>query len=568
MRYYQTTPRLNLRIGNGTVDAQNIYDETEDALMTSLGMEYIARGNISLTIALLPTGTFLFLQDNVRLLRDNPSDSSATVEAFVTSTQSLVLDSINGDVQFVTVTRAQQLIEYNGHIFVDVDSGSNESTYPFGTQANPVNSWENAKILCDFYGVRDVKFTGTMLHTSDAVGFMVEGSDAGATLVLQGHDISKSAFRNLIMRGDAGNPSQGTQLRESYADSITNWNGVMDSVIITGPVTVTGERNYLTRCSSAVVDDSVVIVTINNGGQCSTSIRDWHGRLSIGGVSNALNTVSIDSDSGDIELLPSNTAGNITLRGQVTTFVDNSTGSTVSTAFVSTQSDIDSINFPTVQEVVDGVWDEPLTGATHNNSTSAGRRLRQASAWLSAEGQAIGTPTVTSIQTDLTQTESGFYADQTFVFTSGDLAGQARLVTSYDGVTKTFTFDEPWLLAPGSSDEFAVLADHVHSLSHIQNIMDQSLINYDGPTRAEVTSDKDEIITEINANESKIDSIQTSVDGLNDFDPETDEVITDSASREASKADVSSLGTKADLTVINNGVKKSSKIIPHNEDLL
>ena len=407
-----------------------------------------------------------------------------------------------------------------------------------------------------------------MLHTCDAVGFMVEGSDAGATLVLQGHDIAKSAFRNLIMRGDAGNPSQGIQLRDSYADSIINWNGVMDSVIITGSVTVTGERNYLTRCSSAVVDDSVVIVTINNGGQCSTSIRDWHGRLSIGGVSNALNTVSIDSDSGDIELLPSNTAGNITLRGQVTTFVDNSTGSTVSTAFVSTQSDIDSINFPTVQEVVDGVWDEPLTGATHNNSTSAGRRLRQASAWLSAEGQAIGTPTVTSIQTDLTQTESGFYADQTFVFTSGDLAGQARLVTSYDGVTKTFTFDEPWLLAPGSSDEFAVLADHVHSLSHIQNIMDQSLINYDGPTRAEVTSDKDEIITEINANESKIDSIQTSVDGLNDFDPETDEVITDSASREASKADVSSLGTKADLTVINNGVKKSSKIIPHNEDLL
>jgi hypothetical protein len=145
--------------------------------------------------------------------------------------------------------------------------------------------------------------------------------------------------------------------------------------------------------------------------------------------------------------------------------------------------------------IVDKVWDEPLTGATHNDPTSAGRRLRQASAWLSAEGQAIGTPTTTSIQTDLTQTTSSFYADQTFVFTSGTLAGQARLVTSYDGTTKTFTFDEPWTLTPSVTDEFAVFADHVHPISQIQAGL---------------------------AIETKQDAVQSSIDNLNNFDPVND----------------------------------------------
>ncbi len=179
---------------------------------------------------------------------------------------------------------------------------------------------------------------------------------------------------------------------------------------------------------------------------------------------------------------------------------------------------------PTVQEIIDGVWDEPLTGATHNDPTSAGRRLRQASTWVSAEGEVVGTPTTTTVQTDLAQATSSFYSDQTFIMITGALAGQARVVSSYNGTTKTCTFDEPWTVAPSATDEFAILADHVHSINQIQ-------------------------------------------EGLSTFDHSTDEVTTNSVSREASKADVSALGTHADLEVINTGVKKASKLIPHNGEL-
>ena len=67
--------------------------------------------------------------------------------------------------------------------------------------------------------------------------------------------------------------------------------------------------------------------------------------------------------------------------------------------------------------------------------------------------------------------------------------------------------------------------------------------------------------------DSRLDNLDATISSRSDFNNSTDEVITDSDSREGSKADVSLLGTHADLDVINNGVKKSSKLIPHNEDL-
>lgn len=68
-------------------------------------------------------------------------------------------------------------------------------------------------------------------------------------------------------------------------------------------------------------------------------------------------------------------------------------------------------------------------------------------------------------------------------------------------------------------------------------------------------------------NDARLNNLDATISSRSDFDNSTDEVITDTASRDASKADVSLLGTHADLLVINNGVKKSSKIIPHSTDL-
>lgn len=131
----------------------------------------------------------------------------------------------------------------------------------------------------------------------------------------------------------------------------------------------------------------------------------------------------------------------------------------VETVAAVTEADMDTL--------VDKIWDEPLTGATHNDPTSSGRRLRQASAWLSVEGELSGTHTLSSIQSNLTNGLDNFYNDQTFVFVSGSLQGQARIVTGYNSTTKVFTFDEPLTALPSDGDEFAIFANHEHPLSQI-----------------------------------------------------------------------------------------------------
>jgi len=56
---------------------------------------------------------------------------------------------------------------------------------------------------------------------------------------------------------------------------------------------------------------------------------------------------------------------------------------------------------------------------------------------------------------------------------------------------------------------------------------DQALTDYDPPTRTEATSDKDEVITEVNANETKIDTIDGNVDLIKTETDKIPSIITD-----------------------------------------
>jgi hypothetical protein len=112
--------RMNLRIGDGAVSAANCFDEVEIALMTQDGMTYLANGGGEISIAILPTGSFVFLENNVRLIRDNVGDANATINAFVQSTDGQVLDNTNGGVQFIAPSSDTNIVSVNGVDVTDI----------------------------------------------------------------------------------------------------------------------------------------------------------------------------------------------------------------------------------------------------------------------------------------------------------------------------------------------------------------------------------------------------------------------------------------------------------------
>ena len=103
------------------------------------------------------------------------------------------------------------------------------------------------------------------------------------------------------------------------------------------------------------------------------------------------------------------------------------------------------------------------------------------------------------------------------IILAGTGRGQARLVSSYNGTTKVITIcGDNWVTTPDTNSIYALIpygASCVGCLSdpalaQINGECDTALVDYDGPTRTEATSDKDAIITEVNDNETKIDTLQ------------------------------------------------------------
>jgi hypothetical protein len=318
--------RMNVRIGNGTVTAQQVLDESEAALSTAAGMEYLGNGGGRIEFATLATGTFLFLKDNVRLIRDNAGDSSATVEAFVTSSDGVILDNTNGDVQFVTVTRAQQLIEYDHAIYIDAANGTNSNVYPFGTEANPVDSWSNAKVLADFYGFRHIRFKGTVTLDADAEGYIFEGGGILDTLNISTYSVQGSTFLRMNMAGTG--PGFRACETVNLMNGVTNLSGTFALCAFNEQFSIADNQSAtFSRCISNL--PGLTSPQMNLGVNTQVAIRDYDGSVTVSGSTAGCNT-TLDFTSGKATLDNTNTGGTISVRGIArTAFTDNSAGATV-----------------------------------------------------------------------------------------------------------------------------------------------------------------------------------------------------------------------------------------------
>jgi hypothetical protein len=111
-------------------------------------------------------------------------------------------------------------------------------------------------------------------------------------------------------------------------------------------------------------------------------------------------------------------------------------------------------------DLVDNVWDEVLTGSTHNINNSAGRRMREAGAPLIREETAQGPGTGNNqIQLDSgASAVDGTYDPAIVAIINGTGVGQSRQILEYDGATKTATVDRNWKVLPDATSEFQILA--------------------------------------------------------------------------------------------------------------
>tara|TARA_R110000803_G_scaffold115793_5_gene184362 strand:- start:8417 stop:9940 length:1524 start_codon:yes stop_codon:yes gene_type:complete len=109
--------------------------------------------------------------------------------------------------------------------------------------------------------------------------------------------------------------------------------------------------------------------------------------------------------------------------------------------------------------LVDLVWDEILTGATHNVNTSAGKRLRQITSTIIRADTAQGSGTGTNqIQLDTgASAVDGTYDPSLISIIAGTGDGQSRAILQYNGATKTATLDRDWKVNPDATSEYTIV---------------------------------------------------------------------------------------------------------------
>jgi hypothetical protein len=111
--------------------------------------------------------------------------------------------------------------------------------------------------------------------------------------------------------------------------------------------------------------------------------------------------------------------------------------------------------------LVDLVWDEPLTGATHNVNTSGGKRLRQTTSTIIRSDIAQGSGTSTNqIQLDTGASAVDDSYDPSLIsIIAGTGEGQSRLILQYNGASKTATVDRDWKVLPDATSEYVIKGD-------------------------------------------------------------------------------------------------------------
>jgi len=162
-------------------------------------------------------------------------------------------------------------------------------------------------------------------------------------------------------------------------------------------------------------------------------------------------------------------ADNLELQYDGTGYVANTAPAT-QLALATVDTNVDSILADTGTDgviinaaSVDLIWDEVLTGGTHNVTNSSGKRLRQVSATIFNDGTAqSGAANSIQLAAGSISTNDQFRRAKVLI-TGGTGAGQEAIITSTVASTDTCTTTPAWITNPDNTSDYSVIPAQAHT---------------------------------------------------------------------------------------------------------
>jgi len=123
-----------------------------------------------------------------------------------------------------------------------------------------------------------------------------------------------------------------------------------------------------------------------------------------------------------------------------------------------------------IAAIADAVWDESLTGASHNSPTSAGRRLRSlADTVILKEGDTVAADNAGTIggSNNLGRIQLQPDVGTACIGQAIRVAGQVRFIEAYDAGTQYATVDNSWCTIPSPGDEYSIFSQRTSLIQKI-----------------------------------------------------------------------------------------------------
>lgn len=408
-----------------------------------------------------------------------------------------VLDGGTHNVTNSAGRRLRQIQENLGYeggaVWIDTVNGvAGTENFENGTVENPVDNIADANTIAASLGLSMFTvISGSSITFAAAQNGQVFNG-LNWTLALGGQQIVGTMIHGAMVSGTAAGVGTMQMFRNCTVDAVThikNTHLIGCAIAATQTVGEAGDY-FFDQCHSAVAGTSTWTFEFGDAiGNTNLNMRHYSGGVQLESMGDTgTDTASIEGHGQIIE--GTCTGGTVAVRGHFT--VSGITNLTLS----------DDARYDSVQ-LVDDVWDEPLTAAVHNGATSSGRRLRLTSEIVQTES-AVDDPgaaaTTTVFNTDLNEVDD-FWNDALLIFTSGALSGQSRPIEDYANTNGQITFDEPLTSAPANNVTFAIVSDHIHPITMIAGgVWDEALSGHTtagsaGKSLADVETDTTEIGT-------------------------------------------------------------------------
>lgn len=232
---------------------------------------------------------------------------SAFVQAVRTSSSSATLQELQ-DLQFAS---------FNGGVSVDIVDGVTGTTFPAGTEREPVDNFVDALAIASVRGFNKFYVIGAATIDSgltyDNKEFIGQGQNLSTFTVTAAASVISCAFKRAKVTGTLDGDSH---IQQCIIENLDFISGIIEDCILNpGTITLGGsEIAHFVGCQSGVPGVSTPVIDMGGSGQ-GLALRGYSGGIKLINHSGT-DDISIDLDSGQVRIdLATMTNGTIVVRG-------------------------------------------------------------------------------------------------------------------------------------------------------------------------------------------------------------------------------------------------------------